>query len=245
MSPRALEAFEDELSRTDPAFLAALSLRAVPRAASPRSRRSVRYERGPLGRRSRCRPLHPLRRGARRVGVLAVSRSPQRSLAESPRREELCPVPIGDIRAWTGKVFVFDYLDGEWYERDVKRIVPGMTVLLASRDGGYTLERGWSGKGKPSHRYRLVSDASNGALAPPSAIEDADDLSVAAGRPSPRTGARPRRRRGCCVNGWPSTRRWCRCHPRGALARHREDAPGVPGCHQGNRARLGDPRCAS
>lgn len=143
-SPRSLEAFEDEIAKAEPDLLARL----------------YPYE-----------PLHVLRRrdlddlfdtsadlsGAdldvsryirsgeeRDVSVFwrTFEEHGEVRLVEPPRREELCPVPIGDIRAWKGKgnakAYVLDYLDGVWAERDVKRLVPGMTVLLEASQGGYT-----------------------------------------------------------------------------------------------------------
>jgi CRISPR-associated endonuclease/helicase Cas3 len=68
-------------------------------------------------------------------------------------REELCPVPVGELREWAkldGKraVYVVDYLDpaGRWTRLDLKKIVPGMTLLLATASGGYIPAQGWSPK---------------------------------------------------------------------------------------------------
>lgn len=181
-SPRTLEAFEDELARVEPALLARL----------------YPYE-----------PLHVLRRrdlddlfdtsadlsGAeldvsryirsgdeRDVSVFwrSFEESPQVRIVTPPRREELCPVPVGDIRAWKGKAYVLDYLDGVWTERDVKRLVPGMTVLLHASQGGYTAERGWGGKVgsiEPVPLAPEVEDAESLVVA--SSSEDGETLSAA------------------------------------------------------------------
>jgi CRISPR-associated endonuclease/helicase Cas3 len=180
-SPRSLEAFEEDLARTAPDFL----------------RRLYPYE-----------PLHLLRRrdlddlfdtsadlsgsdldvsryirsgDARDVTVFwrtIEAKADRIDLEEPPRREELCPVPIGDIRAWKSRAFVFDYLDGEWVPRDAKHLAPGMTVLLDASDGGYTVERGWDGKTKSLDPVPLASEAADG-LVRASSIEDGDDLSAA------------------------------------------------------------------
>ena len=99
-------------------------------------------------------------------------------LDEPPRREELCPVPIGDIRAWKGRAFALDYLDGKWTERDAKRLTPGMTVLLEAREGGYTVERGWVGKSQSVEPVPIVPEATD-PLVGSSFSPDADDLSAA------------------------------------------------------------------
>jgi CRISPR-associated endonuclease/helicase Cas3 len=99
-------------------------------------------------------------------------------LDEPPRREELCPVPIGDIRGWKHWAWVLDYLDGAWTRRDVKRLVPGMIVLLDARRGGYTVERGWDGKAKSVEPVPLVPIAADADLRA-SSIEDGEDLSSA------------------------------------------------------------------
>ncbi len=181
-SPRSLEAFEDELAKIDAGFLSRL----------------YPYE-----------PLHVLRRrdlddlfdtsadlsGAdldvsrfirsgedrdvtvfwREVGDAKVIR-----LAEPARREELCPVPIRDIREWKHRAYVFDYLDGAWTLRLSKSLVPGMTVLLDTRDGGYDTQRGWDAAAKgvepvPAHRDTEVD-----TIESTSSSEEDDGLSFAA-----------------------------------------------------------------
>lgn len=68
-------------------------------------------------------------------------------------RDELCPVPVGELREWmrasrNRPVYVRDYLDpaGRWRLLDAARVVPGMTLLLSSDAGGYHTQRGWSPK---------------------------------------------------------------------------------------------------
>lgn len=73
---------------------------------------------------------------------------------EPPAREELCPVPVGELRDLVAEhhvAYVRDYLSGAWQRLDRNRsLVPGMLVLLAAEGGGYDLERGWSPKSKAS-----------------------------------------------------------------------------------------------
>jgi CRISPR-associated endonuclease/helicase Cas3 len=179
-SPRTLEALEDELAKRDPTLL----MRLYP------------YD-----------PLHVLRRRDledlfdtsadlsgtdldvsryirsgedRDVSVFwrSIDSEDEMQLAEAPRREELCPVPIGDIRGWKGNAYVLDYLDAVWRPRETRRLVPGMTILLDARAGGYTPERGWGGKVRSVEPVAVA-----GELAPPlataSLTEGGDDLSAA------------------------------------------------------------------
>ncbi len=64
-----------------------------------------------------------------------------------PRREELCPAPIGAFRDFarehTGKVWRWSFLDGEWEKVNASGIAPGHVFLIHSDAGGYTPERGW------------------------------------------------------------------------------------------------------
>ncbi len=67
-------------------------------------------------------------------------------------RDELCPAPVGDFTKFTeskkvrGKVWRWDFLDGEWrHVNDKSDIYPGQTYLVHASAGGYALERGWIG----------------------------------------------------------------------------------------------------
>lgn len=70
---------------------------------------------------------------------------------ERPRREELCPVPVrelrsrldNDFRAWT-----WDYMDGVWRETAKGSIYPGSIVMLKASGGGYSPDIGWDPRGK-------------------------------------------------------------------------------------------------
>ncbi len=67
----------------------------------------------------------------------------------APRREELCPVPIGEFKAFVadknrkGLVWWWNFLDKKWEPVDKGRILPGQVYLVHSKAGGYAMERGW------------------------------------------------------------------------------------------------------
>jgi len=66
----------------------------------------------------------------------------------SYRREELCPVPIGEFKDFIkkttgGKVWRWDFLSGKWVPAVKNRIAPGQVFLLHSVVGGYSKEGGW------------------------------------------------------------------------------------------------------
>jgi CRISPR-associated endonuclease/helicase Cas3 len=66
-----------------------------------------------------------------------------------PTREELCPAPIGDFKAFVkkenakGKVFRRDFLEGTWIALDAGRIAPGQVYMVHADAGGYVPQRGW------------------------------------------------------------------------------------------------------
>lgn len=70
--------------------------------------------------------------------------------AESaPRREELCPAPIGEFKKFAtdnkrkGLVWRWSFLDNEWERAEAGKIVPGQVFLVHINAGGYSSERGW------------------------------------------------------------------------------------------------------
>jgi CRISPR-associated endonuclease/helicase Cas3 len=149
-SPRALEALEDDLARADPALVARLYPYEPLHVLRYRDLADLFDTSADLSG-TDLDVSRYIRSGEERdVSVFwrAIDGEGEVHLPEPPRREELCPVPIGDIRAWKGKAYVLDYLDAVWRPRETKRLVPGMTVLLDARAGGYTPERGWGGKEK-------------------------------------------------------------------------------------------------
>lgn len=70
----------------------------------------------------------------------------------APRREELCPAPIGSdknsgfkqfARNHGGKVWRWSFLDKKWERCDQAGIAPGQLFLVHGGAGGYSPERGW------------------------------------------------------------------------------------------------------
>jgi CRISPR-associated endonuclease/helicase Cas3 len=67
--------------------------------------------------------------------------------APAPRREELCPAPVGEFRDFArknaGKVWRWDFLDRRWEAVGRDRIAPGQVFLVRADAGGYSPECGW------------------------------------------------------------------------------------------------------
>ncbi len=62
----------------------------------------------------------------------------------APRREELCSVPVNDLRKMDGlRFWRWDHLDKEWSTPET--LVPGMVLLLDAARGGYAADVGWTG----------------------------------------------------------------------------------------------------
>ncbi|MCX5741252.1 MAG: DEAD/DEAH box helicase [Proteobacteria bacterium] len=186
-APRGLEAFEDHLRADHPEILAGL----------------YPYEPGQVFRRTDLDELFDttpdlsgsdldisvfIRAGEERdVSVfwrtVDEDRIPGRALA--PRREELCPVPVHELREWFKKFknpddrpLVLDYIDGVWQRRSPERIVPGMTVLVASRLGGYDLSLGWSPNSAQANAV-VAPVVAQDLFTQTAEVEDSDDLSIA------------------------------------------------------------------
>ncbi|GAA1563297.1 CRISPR-associated helicase/endonuclease Cas3 [Dactylosporangium maewongense] len=66
--------------------------------------------------------------------------------AAFPAREELCQVPVAELRAVvsTRAVWVFDQTAGAWQRARPGDIRPGGVVLLNAADGGYLPDQGWA-----------------------------------------------------------------------------------------------------
>jgi CRISPR-associated endonuclease/helicase Cas3 len=66
----------------------------------------------------------------------------------APRREELCPAPIGEFRDFAKKrgaqVWRWNFLDKKWERPDSAKIAPGQVFLVHADAGGYAAETGWS-----------------------------------------------------------------------------------------------------
>jgi len=80
-----------------------------------------------------------------------------------PSRHELCPVPIEAAKKWLvtkqhvawkqGQdkkqrpvAYTWDYVDGAWRWLHPEHLVPGRTVMVEAKYGGYDIERGFVGK---------------------------------------------------------------------------------------------------
>jgi CRISPR-associated endonuclease/helicase Cas3 len=98
----------------------------------------------------------------------------------TPRREELCAVPIGVARDWhkaKREMWVWDGLEGQW--SPVERLFPGLTVLLRAEDGGYDPKTGLDPKSKNPVEPIVLAPTAMTATATTAAQEanDADPLS--------------------------------------------------------------------
>jgi CRISPR-associated endonuclease/helicase Cas3 len=76
---------------------------------------------------------------------------PEHLAPKQPGHDELCPLPVGRFRAWLktkrqGHAYVFDYLEGAWLRLNPDRVRPGLSVLLDTELGGYSLDVGWNDK---------------------------------------------------------------------------------------------------
>lgn len=90
----------------------------------------------------------------------------------APRREELCPAPIGvvkrdskgkktytDFRKFvsehSGSIWRWSFLEEKWEPARADEITPGQVFLIHAATGGYSMERGWTGNpgDKPTLEY--------------------------------------------------------------------------------------------
>lgn len=68
-----------------------------------------------------------------------------------PHRDEICSAPVSDIRKLVDKhnVWIWDHIDGEWRSvRNYSEVYPGVTVMLDTKEGGYSSDKGWDIKSK-------------------------------------------------------------------------------------------------
>jgi CRISPR-associated endonuclease/helicase Cas3 len=69
----------------------------------------------------------------------------------APRRDELCPVPVGDFRSFVktkenrSRVWRWNFTEKAWEQADPDAIAPGQVFLVHVSAGGYSRERGWTG----------------------------------------------------------------------------------------------------
>jgi len=74
----------------------------------------------------------------------SIEKFPLRNEPE-PLPEELCNIPVGDLKESKGHLWYWDHLDERWAQPH--QIVPGMTLLMQQSAGGYDAEIGWTGNG--------------------------------------------------------------------------------------------------
>ena len=69
---------------------------------------------------------------------------PPDSNEPSPHKDEICSIPIGDLKEWN--CWKWDHLEDRWVYAD--SLAPGMTIMLRLEDGGYSSDTGWTGNSK-------------------------------------------------------------------------------------------------
>ena len=84
--------------------------------------------------------------------------------------EELCPVPIGELREFINKkhpVFSWSFATEEWSEVNPNQLYPGMLAVTRCNEGGYKTTEGWSPESKtkvepvPVRRDPVEGDSSD------------------------------------------------------------------------------------
>jgi CRISPR-associated endonuclease/helicase Cas3 len=101
----------------------------------------------------------------------------------APRREELCPAPIGSdknpgfrqfSKEHRSEIWRWNFLDKKWERADAGKTVPGQVYLVHAEAGGYSFELGWD----PKSEIRVEPLGANGAASheTPDANDD-DQLS--------------------------------------------------------------------
>jgi CRISPR-associated endonuclease/helicase Cas3 len=81
--------------------------------------------------------------------AIPQDKTPEDVDATPGRREELCPVPIGEFHKFlkgTNRVWRWDFLDGQWVAAWAGQVIPGQTFLIACDAGGYSTTTGWHGR---------------------------------------------------------------------------------------------------
>ncbi len=96
----------------------------------------------------------------------------------APRREELCPAPIGEFRDFArnhpGQVWRWNFLDETWEKVDAAKVTPGQVFLIYADVGGYAADQGWN----PASTIRVESVAPpGGTTGEPLDATDNDRLS--------------------------------------------------------------------
>ena len=60
-----------------------------------------------------------------------------------PTVDEICNVPIGEIKKKNGRAYVYDHVKGSWGWISSYDMRPGQTILLPGEYGSYTSDLGW------------------------------------------------------------------------------------------------------
>ena len=78
----------------------------------------------------------------------ASMQNPSETLHQ-PDRNELCSVPVWQLREFLGSraanrsAWRWDYLDRAWQRIPPRELRPGQTLLMRAEDGGYSVDAGW------------------------------------------------------------------------------------------------------
>jgi CRISPR-associated endonuclease/helicase Cas3 len=73
----------------------------------------------------------------------------------APARDELCTVPIGEIRGAKRGMWRWDHLGKLWAKVRPDAVFPGLMLMLRACEGGYSKEIGWTGKEKATEPVSL------------------------------------------------------------------------------------------
>jgi len=97
---------------------------------------------------------------------------PRSQDGEAPAREELCQIPVGEMREFLREprsAFEWDFLSARWVRVSDGQVAPGHVYLLPADGGGYLPARGWSRKSRTPVapcarrlRGRFAPDANDG-----------------------------------------------------------------------------------
>ena len=74
--------------------------------------------------------------------------------------EELCPVPLGELREFLKKhlVFTWSFATEEWSKVNPGQLYPGMLAVTRCSEGGYTAAEGWSPENKAKVELAAVGE---------------------------------------------------------------------------------------
>lgn len=102
----------------------------------------------------------------------------------APRRDELCPTGIGQLKALLEKskdapAWRWSFLDREWQPVKPDALIPGQTYLLHTTHGGYDPDLGWTGKVAQAASLSLTQPPQAASPTLPASNED-DDASESA-----------------------------------------------------------------